>query len=93
MRCEYDMIEDVRVVKTSKFFNRRVLNIFIAIMLFLIGCGLSFRTTYLYAVQQIEMKQKEEDEVMKNKKDLSSKTYYIEQKMRKDLEKMLEQGK
>lgn len=90
MRSEYDMIEDMRIVKTNKIFNRRVLIGFIAIMLFLTGCGIFFKTTYLYAMQQIEIQQKKEDEAMNSKKDTSRKAYYIEQRIREDLKKMLQ---
>jgi predicted membrane protein len=93
MRSEYDMIEDARLVKTSKLFNRRALICIIAMMLFLISCGIFFNTTYLYAMKQIEIQQKEEDELAQSKKDASRKTYYIEQRIREDLKKMLQQGK
>lgn len=93
MRSEYDMIEDGGIVKNNKVFKRKVLVILIAAMLFLFGCGIFFYTTYLYAMHQIEIHQKEEDELFQSNNNASRKTYYIEQRIRKDLEKTLQQGK
>ncbi|MCM0646927.1 hypothetical protein NBE98_00890 [Clostridium swellfunianum] len=93
MMNEYDLVEDARIIKTSKVFSKRVLIGFIALMLFFIGCAVSFKTTYLYAMHQIEIKEKEEEELSQNKNNLSRKTYYIEQKIRKDLEKINQQAK
>jgi ascorbate-specific PTS system EIIC-type component UlaA len=93
MRSKYDMIEDMRIAKSNKVFNRKVVVTFIAVMLFLIGCVMFFYTTYLYAIQQIEIHQKEEDELVQSNQNATRKTYYIEQRIRKDLEKMLQQRK
>jgi cell division protein FtsL len=93
MRSENDMVLDIREVKTSRIFNRRVLAGIIAVMVFLISCGIFFNTTYLYAVQQLETKQKLEDEESISKKNASKSIYNIEQRLRQDLEKILQQGK
>jgi hypothetical protein len=92
MKSEYDMVEDIRTVKSSWIFNRRLIIFLIAVMLFLISCGMFLQTTYLYAVKQIEYKQKLEDEAAANKNNLTRKTYYIEQRLREDMEKMLHQS-
>lgn len=93
MRSECDVFEDVRIVKTSKIFNRRFLICLIAGMMFLGSCGVFFKTTYLYAMDKMEAQQKAEDEIAANNNSASRKTYYIEQRLRQDIEKMLQQGK
>jgi flagellar basal body-associated protein FliL len=93
MRSECDMIEDDGIVKNNKVINRKILIILIVAMLFLFGCGVFFYTSYLYAMHQIEIHQKEEDEVFQSNNNASRKTYYIEQRIRKELEKTLQQGK
>ncbi len=93
MRNEYDMIIDTRVEKSSRIFNKRVLISLIAVMAFIVSCGIFLKTTYLYAMQQIEFQEKKEDDAVSNKNNSSRKTYYIEQRLRKDLEKILQQGK
>jgi hypothetical protein len=89
MRSEYDMIEDVRIKKTSGIFNRSFLIKLIAVLIFAVSCGIFFNTTYLFAMQKIEIQDKKEDELNKDKLNSSRKAYMVEMKLREDVKKIM----
>lgn len=84
MRGEYDMVEETRVKKSKGILGRGIITKLIAVLLFILMCGIFLNTTYLVAFNKMEKEQKIEDE--KNKEENSKKVYYIEQKLIKDLD-------
>lgn len=89
MRSEYDMVEDVRSKKTSVIFNRSFFIKLIAVLIFAVSCGIFFNTTYLFAMERIEVQDKKEDELNKDKGNSSRKAYMVEMKLREDVKKIM----
>jgi F0F1-type ATP synthase membrane subunit b/b' len=85
MRGEYDVVEDIRIKKSKSFFNQKFTRIILVILIFFILCGLCFNLVYLLSFNNIE---KNNDDISTNNKNNSRRIFNIEQKLRKDLEKM-----
>lgn len=84
MKGEYDVIEDVRIKKNYGVFSNRLIKIVIGTLIFLILCGLCFNLVYLLSFNNIE----KNDDITSVNKEGTNRIYIIEQKLRKDLEKM-----
>ena len=88
MRGDLDMVEDVRVKKSNETFNKHLSKGLIIFLIFILFCGLFFNATYLLSTKTVNKIDEKLEKLDKNKKDDSRKTYYIEQKLRRDLEQM-----
>lgn len=85
MRGEYDIVEDTRVKKNQIIITNKFTKIILGLLFFLILCGLCFNLVYLLSFNNIV---KNSDTKNANDKDSTKKIFIIEQKLRKDLEKM-----
>lgn len=83
MRDEIDIVENVKNEKEKNFINKGLFKTLIAVLIFIVICGLFFNTTYSYTT--IQLKKSDAKEALE-KRDGASKAYYIEQKLRRDLE-------
>lgn len=84
MREEYDVVEDVRIKKGNFLFIRAFLRTLVAVLIFVIFCGLCFNAVYIYMAQNIEKAEKNSN---LEQRDGSRKSYFIEQKLIKDLQR------
>jgi len=81
MRGAYDTVEDIELRKRKLGFNNRFIKALIIILIFTILYGLCFNLIYILSYNKIEKN-------YEAKYNTSNKIYIIEQKLRKDLEKM-----
>ncbi|ERI95595.1 aspartyl/glutamyl-tRNA amidotransferase subunit C domain protein [Clostridiales bacterium oral taxon 876 str. F0540] len=93
MRGDLDMVEDIRVKKNNRWLGNKFLVGLIAFLIFVIFCGLFFNATYMMSTKTVNSIDKKMDQLNKNDKDSTRKTYYIEQKLRRDLENMTKNQK
>lgn len=85
MRGEYDTVEDLEYKKNKCVSNNKFTKIVLIALIFVVLCGLCFKVVYTLSFNSIEKNIADKNVSNKNS---SSKVYIIEQKLRKDLEKM-----
>lgn len=83
MRGENNIAEDLEIRRSKRIFNNKFIKATIVLLIFVILSGLCFNLVYSLSFYNIE-KNNNNDKNANN----SNKIYIIEQKLRKDLEKM-----
>jgi hypothetical protein len=85
MRGEYDTVENLEYKKNKCISINKFTTKILITLIFIVFCGLCFKVVYTLSFNNIE---KNIDDKSVSKQNSSSKVYIIEQKLRKDLEKM-----
>jgi Fe2+ transport system protein B len=93
MRGDLDMVEDIRVKKENKILNKYLPVKVIGFLIFLIICGLSFNSIFIVSTKTVKQIDEKMEQLNKDNKNSTRKTYYIEQKILKDLEMMMKDKK
>jgi hypothetical protein len=87
MRAEYDIVENINTKEESREKNNRFLVKILSVLTFIIITIIFFSTTYHIAFNYFEGIQIKREAVENNNAE-TRKTYYIEQQIRRDVEKM-----
>jgi hypothetical protein len=93
MRGDLEMVEDIRIKKNNRWTANKFLIGLIVFLVFVIFCGLFFNASYMMSTKTVNSIDKKMEQLNKNDKDSTRKTYYIEQKLRKDVENIMKNQK
>lgn len=87
MRAEYDVVENINTKEESREKTNSFLIKLLSVLTFIIITIIFFSTTYHIAFNYFEDLQTKHEAVEQNNAE-TRKTYYIEQQIRRDVEKM-----
>lgn len=87
MRAEYDVVEDIRNKESYREVNNRFLKSLLSLLVFVFIGIIIFSTTYQISINYFERLEVKHEGIEQNNSE-TRKTYYIEQKIRRDLERM-----
>ncbi len=87
MRAEYDVVEDIKNKENYREVNNRFLKNLLSLLVFVFISAIFFSTTYHIAFNYFQGLEVKREAIEQNSME-TRKTYYIEQKIRRDLERM-----
>jgi hypothetical protein len=87
MRAEYDVVENIKNKENYREVNNRFLKNLLSLLVFVFINAIFFSTTYHIAFNYFQGLEVRRGAIEQNNME-TRKTYYIEQKIRRDLERM-----